>query len=300
MFSKVSDGNSTGEGAVSPARGLAGLIAANISLIVAIMVYMGWGYENAFYGYFHLSALNLDISIQDYLFYSLNLFNQKIVFVAVILIAAIAAARGLALVAPWLRLLGRHLPPDIVKRLSQAKDWLEAKDLWQPRVAVAALGAVTTAIALPLYVIAHYVLVNTYLVLGLLACGPLLLTWALRRSRPGRVLYSLAIVVSVICALWAGSLYANGVGTRAAQNFAGSIGTKTQVAVYSAQGLSLAGPRVIRQVFPAGLAYRYRYEGLRLLYMNSGTYYLLPLGWTPQSGLTYVLAPGDQMRIELY
>jgi hypothetical protein len=296
----VSEGNSTGEGGVSQARGLAGLIAANVSLIVAIMVYMGWGYENAFYGYFHLNPLSLGISVQDYLFYSLNLFNQKVVFAAVFLIAAVAAARGLPLVVPWLERLGRLLPPDIVKRLSQAKDWLESKDLWHLRVAVAAMGAVITAIALPLYVIAHYVLVNTYLVLALLACGPLLLTWALRENRPGRALYSLAIVVSVICALWAGSLYANGIGTRAAQDFARHLGTKTQVAVYTAQGLSLAGPRVTRQVFPAGLAYRYRYEGLRLLYVNSGTYYLLPLGWTPQSGLTYVLAPGDQMRIELY
>lgn len=296
----MSEGDSSSQVEVSPARGLTGMIAANLSLIVAIMVYMGWGYENAFYSYFHLSPLNLGISVQDYLFYSLNLFNQKIVFAAVILIGAIAAARGLPLVVPWLKWLGRYLPPDIVKRLSRAKDWLESKDLWHLRVAVAVLGAVITTIALPLYVIAHYVLVNTYLVLALLACGPLLLTWALRGSRPGRALYSLAIVVSVICALWAGSLYANSIGTRAAQDFSRHLGAKTQVAVYSAQGLSLAGPRVTRQSFPAGFAYRYRYEGLRLLYMSSGTYYLLPLGWTPQSGLTYVLAPGDQMRVELY
>jgi hypothetical protein len=285
---------------VSSARGLAGLIAANLSLIVAIMVYMGWGYENAFYGYFHLSPLNLDISVQNYLFYSLNLFNQKIVFAAVIVIAAIAAARGLPLVVPWLKWLGRYLPPDMVKRLLRAKDWLESKDLWHLRVAVAALGAVLTAIALPLYVIAHYVLVNTYLVLGLLAGGPLLLTWALRGSRPGRALYSLAIVVSVVCLLWAGSLYANGVGTRAAQDFTRRLGTKTQVAVYSAQELALAGPGVTRQKLPAGFAYGYRYEGLRLLYTSSGTYYLLPWKWTPESGLTYVLDPSDQMRVELY
>jgi hypothetical protein len=287
------------EGGTAPARGLAGLIAANVSLIVAIMVYMGWGYENAFYGYFHLSPLNLDISVQDYLFYSLHLFNPSVVFAAVAVIAAVAAAKHLREV-PWPKWLKRWLPSDVVKRLLKAKHWLEAKHLWQRRVLWGALGALTTVIGLALYLIASYVPLNTYLVLGLLACGSLLLTWSLRGNRQGRVLYSLAIVVSVVCALWAGSLYANGLGTRAAQDFTNSLATKTQVAVYSAQQLALAGPGVSSQELRAGFAYHYRYEGLRLLYMSPGTYYLLPSQWVPQSGLTYVLDLSDQIRVELY
>ena len=48
--------------------------------------------------------------------------------------------------------------------------------------------------------------------------------------------------------------------------------------------------------------YHYRYQGLRLLITRSGTYYLLPLGWSQQNGndITYILDDSDQIRIELY
>ena len=46
--------------------------------------------------------------------------------------------------------------------------------------------------------------------------------------------------------------------------------------------------------------YQYEYEGLRLLIVRSGTYYLLPAGWTPQFELTYILNDSDQTRIALY
>jgi hypothetical protein len=51
---------------------------------------------------------------------------------------------------------------------------------------------------------------------------------------------------------------------------------------------------------PAGFLYHYRYEGLRLLYMNSGTYYLLPAGWIPQLPLTFILDTSDETSVELY
>jgi hypothetical protein len=162
------------------------------------------------------------------------------------------------------------------------------------------LGIATAAAGLVLYAIADYVPVSTYVVLSLLALGPLLLTWTLRATRQGRVLYALAVAVFIVCALWAGSLYANGRGTEAAQAFASDLGTKTAVLVYSVQPLALSGNYVTVHKLPAGLQYRYRYEGLRLLYMSSGTYYLLPVGWIPQLPQTYILVSGDQTRIELY
>jgi hypothetical protein len=278
-------------GGLSPARGLAGLIAANVSLIVAVMVYMGWAYDSSFFGYFHLNPLDLGVSVEDYLLGSLDLFKPIIVVAVVVAIGAgVAGMRGASL-ASW---LNRMLPHGIMMSLP------DMKSLWKPKVILACLGVAMTVTALVLYGIADHVRVSTYLVLALLALGPLLLTSAWRDDRHGRVPYSLAIVVFIVCGLWAGSLYASGLGTRAAQNLVAHLSTGTEVAVYSAQPLALSGPQVTVQKLPAGFMYRYCYEGLRLLYMNSGTYYLLPAGWIPQLPLTYVIEVSDQTRIELY
>jgi hypothetical protein len=273
---------------------------------------MGWAYESAFFGYFHLSPLDLGISPEDYLLFSLNLFNPIVVVAVVVVIAAtVTGTRGAALAsaaaavilkaaalvrtAPWLRWLDRKIPHGIMKRLSDMKQgW------WKPRAILTSLGAAMTATALLLYGIAGHVPGGTYLVLALLAFGPLFLTWALRGNGQARVSYSLAIVVFIICGLWAGSLYANGLGNRAADDFAARLLTKTEVAVYSVQPLALSGTGVSVQKLPAGFLYHYRYEGLRLLYMSSGTYYLLPAGWIPQLPLTFILDTSDETSVELY
>jgi hypothetical protein len=272
---------------------------------------MGWEYENAYYGYFHLNPLDIGIGPQDYLLFSLDLFNPVVVLAIVSVIGAIAAGtRGAALVAaaatliqgaarlvrtdPRLRWLDRKIPHGNAQRLPDIRRW------WKPQAIQTGLGAAVTAAALVLYGIAGQVPVSTYLVLALLASGPVLFTWALRGSRQGRASYSLAIVVFIVCGLWAGSIYASGLGNRAAHDFAAQLPTKTEVAVYSTQPLALSGTGVSVQRLPAGFLYHYRYEGLRLLYMNSGTYYLLPAGWIPQLPLTFILDTSDQTSVELY
>ena len=72
------------------------------------------------------------------------------------------------------------------------------------------------------------------------------------------------------------------------------------MAVYSTQRLALSGPGVTVQDLGAAFRYRYEYQGLHLLIVRSGTYYLLPAGWAPQFELTYVLNDSDQIRIALY
>jgi hypothetical protein len=152
-----------------------------------------------------------------------------------------------------------------------------------------------------LYGIARHVPVSTYLVLSMLAFGPLLVTWAWRGERQGRAAHSLAITVFAVCALWAGSLYANGLGLSAAQSFTNTLATKAQVAVYSVKPLGLSGPGIGEEKFPASFQYRYRYTGLRLLYMDSGTYYLVPVGWSTAYSDTFVLDPSVQdLRLDLY
>jgi hypothetical protein len=62
-------------------------------LLVAILVYMGWAYDAAYLGYFHISPLDLNVGIVEYMLRSLNLFSPGVVLVAVgvIVVTAVRA-----------------------------------------------------------------------------------------------------------------------------------------------------------------------------------------------------------------
>jgi hypothetical protein len=285
----------------SPVRGITGQIVANTSLLIAVLVYMGWAYDDAYYGYFHLSPLDLNLSIVDYMLRSLNLFSTAIIIVAVVITAAGAirawdlgktkfAQRAADTVETRMSAIPafRELAaPDAAKR-SQAR-----------KVVLIGTGAVVTVSALALYWIANYVAISTYLFLFLLGSGVLLLSWPTRADRRGRFAFAMAILVSAICALWAASVYAHNLGMQSAEKAVQHLSTRTEAVVYSIEPLALAGPGVTVQSLPATYRYHYRYLGLHLLLMQSGTYYLLPVDWSPAYDLTYILDQSDPIRIEL-
>jgi hypothetical protein len=282
----------------SPARAIAGLVVANSSLLIAVLVYMGWAYEDALYGYFHLRVLDLDVSVVEYVLRSLSLFSVTIVFAAVVFIIATAVrAWDLnRLVVPAAGWVLRQVPGTGRLRRPAA----QAASQPQSRTVLIATGAAMTVAALALAGIARYVPVSAYLVLGLLAVGLPLMTWPTRLDRRGRFPYALAIVVAAVCGLWAGSVYAHAVGIGAAENLVRGLPGRTAVTVYSTQPLALSGPGVSEQTLGGHFLYRYRYQGLRLLMTRTGTYYVLPVGWSPRYDITYVLTDSDQIRIELY
>jgi hypothetical protein len=286
----------------SPARGIAALVVANTSLLIAVLVYMGWAYASALLGYFHVNPLNLDVSIVEYMLHSLALFSPSVVVFAVVIVVAttirtwgLGQTRFARLVTE--RATTRMSAVPALRLLVPAGDAEQART---GRLLLTGTGAVATVLALVLFWSASHLQISTYALLGLFGVGPLLLTWPTRAARHGRFPYSLALVVAAVCVLWAGSLYAQGLGFRAAETFVRNLPSSTAVAVYSVQRLALSGPGVTVQELPGGLLYHYRYEGLRLLLTRSGTYYLLPVGWNPRYDLTYVISENDQIRIVLY
>ena len=281
------------------AAGIAGLVVTNSSLLVAVLVYMGWAYTDALWGYFHLNPIDLGVGVVEYMLRGLDLFSPALVILAVLFIAVTAArAWDLDLTRFTARtgkvmdqILGGH------PRLASSG---AVRRLRTGRGVMIAAGMAVTVTGLALAWLARHVSIPTYLLLILLGAGPLMLTWPTRAHRHGRSLYALAITVAAVCALWAGSLYAHGLGIRAAQQLVRGLPGRTAVAVYSTQRLALSGPGVTVQDLGAAFRYQYEYEGLRLLIVRSGTYYLLPAGWTPQFELTYALNDSDQIRIALY
>lgn len=285
----------------SPVRGIAGQIVANASLLIAALVYMGWAYDAALYGYFHLNPLDLDISIIEYMLVSLSLFSPVLAIGVAVLILVFTVRTWHLDRTRLARLVGKRatsrMPVYSLGRL------LPTGSVEQPgagRRLLLGTGATMTVTALALALIASYVQISTYVVLGLLGAGPLLLTWPTRADRQGRYPYALAIVLAAVCALWAASLYATHLGQHAAEQIVRDLSTRTAVALYTIQPLALSGPGVQVQTLPAGSLYHYRYEGLRLLTMRSGTYYLLPARWSQHLDFTYIINDSDQTRIELY
>jgi hypothetical protein len=297
-----------------------GLVAANSSLMLAILIYMGWAYDEALYGYFHLTTLDLSLGPLEYALRSLNLFSPDIVIVAVLLIAVlsirpwggpgvvIAAIARAPVIGACRRLLsassasrGAADRPSVVLSEPTAREYQAG--LWTDRTTrtlLAGAGAVLIIIALALYWSATHIRISTFLVLALLGAGPLLLTWPTRTRHGGRGPYAFAIVIAAICVLWAASVYAEQQGTQTAERIVRDLPTHTAVVVYSTQQLDLSGPGISVQHLPPGSPYHYRYTGLRLLIIQSGTYYLLPVNWNPQMPFTYIIDESDQTRIDLY
>jgi hypothetical protein len=305
-----------------------GLVVGSSSLIVAVLIYMGWAYDSAYLGHFHLDPLQLGFDPLDYTLRSLSLFSPYIVLAAIgfILLASFRAWREVAtairaiargplraafhwvLATVWAGWAvdgdGSGGPP-----ASRADPAAEEAHAEQPRrrprwatPLLAGAGIMLTLGAVALYWGAFHASINTYAVLGALGGTPLLLTWPARADRLGRAPYALAIVIAAICALWAGSVYAEQLGNRDAASLVRNLPTHSGVAVYSTQQLALQGPGVSRHTLSpsAGLPYHYVYTGLRLLLMQGGTYYLLPEKWSPQLDFTYIINNSDQVSIELY
>ena len=280
-------------------RGFAGLIAANSVLVTAVLVYMGWAYDDAFYGYFHVSPLNIGVGVTEFLLSSLHLFSPALIVTAVVVIAISAAADAdTALMKGAAQVARKAVARAPARRLQSLCSPAQRRRV--ARHARVKGGAAITVIALVLAWAANHVRISTYMLIVLFGSGPLLLTWPIRGSSHGRFRYALAIVVAVVCTVWAGSLYAHDLVTQAAGDFVQDLPGYTEVAIYSTQRLALSGPGVTVQHLNGPYQYHYRYEGLRLLTMRSGVYFLLPVGWTQDLDDTYMLNSSNMIRIVLY
>ena len=100
---------------------------------------------------------------------------------------------------------------------------------------------------------------------------------------------------------WAVNSYAIGVGTSRDQQIERELATTADAVVYSQQSLDLQVPGV-REVVCSGPAtasdpaYRYRYEGLKLILQSGGQYLFLPATWNPRDGVALVIPRSDALQ----
>jgi hypothetical protein len=272
-------------------------VIGNTSLLAAILIYTGWSWLNAQLEYFRLSPIALNVSNLDYILHGTFLFIPNIIFVVALLVLVIVLFSRAPKVA-------RFAP----RFINRAAGGISRNGL---RVGLALLmtigagflawsGEHGNAYMLGLSSWAANDTALFCVVIILFGIGPLLLVWPDRSRGYGRFLYPVAIVIAASCAIWAAGVYAANTGAKAAEYDAVNYYALPAVALYSSQQLDISGPGVTVQALPASSPYHYRYLGLRILYTESGTYYLLPVGWNLQSGSIYILNDNDQISIVVY
>ena len=98
---------------------------------------------------------------------------------------------------------------------------------------------------------------------------------------------------------WAAGSYASLVGAGRAQQIEVLLPSFPDVVVFSEKRLSLHAPGV-REITcqEPDVAYRFRYDGLKLVQQSGNQYLFLPAGWTHTNGAAILIPRSNALRLE--
>jgi hypothetical protein len=267
---------------------LAGSIVAPTTLLTALLFYFGRLHAYWYFRHFGLNFTVLDLSTQDYLIRSVDgLFVPMII----VLLVSLVMVTGLwTLHAQLLRRAERRLTLRVVLAVGAT--------------GLAALIVSLVALARPTLFPATSGLPGLFLAGGvlLLAYAGGLVRTVVPIARP--VWLALAerggvfLLVS-IGLFWSVANYSASVGTGRALQTEALLAYEPGVVVFSERSLSLGGPGVTETVCAdPDAAYRFRYDGLKLVLRSGDQYVFLPTGWTPTDGAAMVLPRGQSIRLQ--
>lgn len=272
-----------------------GTIVAPTTLLTSLLFYFGWSHAYYFFDYFGVNSTLLGLTTRDYVQRSLDgLFVPLIVVACAGLVVLWGHATLRARLAAGAR-------PPVLRTL----------------VPVVAAAGLLLAVGGVWSVFARTVL-SAHLVAAplCLAFGVLLLMYAIhlhrslaaieRPERAGRAPWAAvaewaAVFVLVGLSLfWAASDYSAAVGRSRARHFVATLATYPSAVLYSSKSLSLTAPGVREtRCQDRDAAYRYRYDGLKLVLQSGDQYLFLPDGWKPRNGVAILMPRSDSLRLEL-
>lgn len=271
-----------------------GGIIAPTSLLTGLLFYFGRSRSAGYYRYFHVNSTVLDLTTNDYLFSGIDG-----------LFVPISVACLLALVLLWLnRLLLTRVPPGARRRAVRVL--VPASGL---------VGAVLVGLAFAdLFTEGRVFGVNSATGGLCLAVGVITLVYAvrllrlslpppaqaaLRRPATGLAEWGAAFLLVSIGLFWAADAYAFGVGTGGAMTLHRALPAVPEAVLYSQQSLSLDVPGVTEvRCSDPDAAYRFRYDGLRLVRQAGSQYLLLPATWDRTTGTAVLIPRSSTIRLE--
>jgi hypothetical protein len=272
-----------------------GAIVAPTTLLTSLLFYFGWSRAYWFYIYFGVNSTLLDLTTRDYL---------QISFDALFVPLTVVALAGLLV-------LWGHAALRV--RLTAGS---ESRLIRVGIPAMAAAGAILATAGL--WSVWATTRLDRYLAVAplSLALGVVLLVyaghlWRLltaanapagRAAAPPWVAVAEWAVVFVLVGLslfWAATDYSAAVGRGRAQDALAALPGEPNAVIYSERSLSLHAPgvRETRCQDPEA-AYRYRYDGLKLVLQSGGQYLFLPAGWTSGNGVAILMPRSDSLRLE--
>jgi hypothetical protein len=272
-----------------------GAIVAPTTLFTALLYYFGWSHAYWFCNYFGVNSTVLGFTTTDYLMRSVD---------ALFVPMTVAASAGL--VAVWAHYFLRA-------RLS-AGSHPRAFRFILPIMAI--VGGVLVlggfASVFTQTVLSEH-LVAAPLSLGV---GVLVLVYAVHLRRfvaekvestsdsrgwGAVVEWTVVFVLVGLSLFWAATDYSAAVGRARAIDFVAGLRTYPNVVIFSERSLSLQAPGV-REVRckDAGAAYRFRYDGLKLVLESGHQYLFLPADWTPADGVAILIPQANSLRLEFY
>jgi hypothetical protein len=285
------DGLDAGEALPRLAR-IAREVVAPATLVTALLFQFGRLQASGFYRHFGVNFTVMDLTVQDHLISSADG-----------LFVPVAAGCVLALLLLWLH------------RLLLARTTVRGRRRTIRVLAPAAgvLGVSLVALALLDLLAGVGLLWRSGSEAGglALAAGALLIVYAVRlvrlwRGRPRRrssgaelAEWGAAFLLVSVGLYWAVGQYAFGVGTGRALQLERALPTQPAAVLFSAQSLSLDvdGVTEVECADPEA-AYRFRYDGLRLVRQSGDQYLLLSSTWSRETGSAVLIPRGGDVRLE--
>ncbi|MGY1831574.1 hypothetical protein ACI8AA_14270 [Geodermatophilus sp. SYSU D01180] len=271
---------------------------APTTAVTALLLYFGRQHAAAFFGYFGVNFTVLDLTPTDFLVRSADG-----------LFVPIAIAALCALVGVWAhRVMVNRLPGGTRRSIVRATALIAA-----------ATGTVLIAIAVGMVLTGARPVRQVPEAGGLsLSIGVLLLVYGVHLARSvwardedartsgvrGAEVaeWGAAFVLVTVGLFWAVTSYAGGVGRGRAVDLMERMAGWPDAVLFSERSLSLDIPGVVEVPCAAAgeseVAFRFRYDGLKLVQQAGDHYLLLPAEWTPTTGAAVLLPRTDDVRLE--
>jgi hypothetical protein len=119
------------------------------------------------------------------------------------------------------------------------------------------------------------------------------------RSGPSVLTQSIVVALITVTLFWSTERVAGAMGNAFADYIAADPEQLVSVTIFSPKKLQLTIPGIAETRFTdPSSAYRFRYDGLRLLLHSGGKYFLLYDGWNREHGRVIVIADDSALRFE--
>ncbi|WP_433234745.1 hypothetical protein [Actinomadura nitritigenes] len=264
-------------------------VVAPTALASALLYYFGWNDVNWFFQYFGVNANALNFTTVDYLIYSVD---------ALYVPLTVGALAGL--VAVWAHLLLRGR---VATRFGPRVPAVLLGGVALTGLVLGAVGALSLVVRTPLS--AHLDAAPLGLAGGVVLVAYAGYQWGgpvagrAGAFQEAAVQWTIVYTLVAVSLFWAAADYSAAVGTWRAHRLVDRLATYPDVVIYSLHGLSMSAPGV-RETRCEGpeSAFRYRYDGLKLVIRSGDQYFLLPATWRPDGGTAFLIPRDSSLRLE--